>query len=66
MGVARALDVARTLHLAVEIVGSGHVVSQDPPAGPLSASGGATRLTLRFSDDAQRIASLHEIGDPAR
>jgi hypothetical protein len=48
MGVGRALETARVLHLPVEIAGSGRVVAQDPPAGPVA---GASRLVLRFSDE---------------
>jgi cell division protein FtsI (penicillin-binding protein 3) len=50
MGVGRALELARTLHVPVEIVGSGRVVAQDPPAGPAV---NANRLVLRFSDETQ-------------
>jgi cell division protein FtsI (penicillin-binding protein 3) len=50
MGVGRALELARTLHLPVDIVGSGRVVAQDPPAGPAV---NANRLVLRFSDETQ-------------
>ena len=48
MGVSRALDEARKLHLDLEIVGSGHVITQDPPAGPVVDPG---RIKLRFSDE---------------
>lgn len=55
MGVGRALDEARKLHLEVEIEGTGHVVAQEPPAGPTP---NASRVKLRFSDDARSI-SVH-------
>jgi cell division protein FtsI (penicillin-binding protein 3) len=53
MGVGRALDEARKLHLDVELVGSGHVIEQDPAPGPVSSIG---RMKLRFSDDARRLS----------
>lgn len=55
MGVGRALDEARKLHLEVEIEGTGHVVAQEPPAGPTP---NASRVKLRFADDARSI-SVH-------
>ena len=48
MGVSRALDEARKLHLDLDIVGSGHVITQDPPPGPTLDPG---RVKLRFSDE---------------
>ena len=54
MGVGRAIDEARKLHLDVEVVGTGHVIEQDPPAGPTTSAG---RVKLRFSDDARRISA---------
>jgi hypothetical protein len=51
MGVGRALDEARKLHLDVEVTGTGQVVEQDPPAGPTVQAG---RVKLRFSVDARR------------
>jgi cell division protein FtsI (penicillin-binding protein 3) len=56
MGVGHALDVARSLHLDIEIAGSGRVVDQDPAPGPTPA---ATRVTLTFSDGATRISAAH-------
>jgi cell division protein FtsI (penicillin-binding protein 3) len=53
MGVGRALDEARKLHLEVEVVGSGQVVEQDPAPGPTLQ---AERIKLRFSDDTRRIS----------
>lgn len=47
LGVARALDVAREAHLAVDISGSGRVVNQDPAPGSVPAP---VRITLKFSD----------------
>ena len=72
MGVGRALDLAREQHLAVEIAGTGRVISQDPPPGPRPAQ--PVHVKLQFSDDARRsfaprsltLASLHEIGEAAR
>jgi hypothetical protein len=46
MGVGRALDLARDQHLAIEIVGSGRVTSQDPPPGPAA---GPVHVKLQFS-----------------
>jgi len=56
MGVRRALDLARSLHLPVEVIGSGRVVVQDPPAGPAV---GANRLVLRFADEIAPISPPH-------
>jgi cell division protein FtsI (penicillin-binding protein 3) len=50
MGVGRALDVARSLDIAVDVIGSGRVVAQDPPPGPADT---LTHVTLHFSDDAR-------------
>lgn len=54
MGVGRALDEARKLRLEVELSGTGQVIAQEPPAGPVP---GAVRLKLQFSDDARRISA---------
>ena len=54
MGVGRALDEARKVHVEVEVSGTGHVIVQEPPPGPAA---GATRVKLRFSDDARRISA---------
>jgi len=47
LGVARALDMAREAHLAVDVIGSGRVVNQDPPPGSVPAP---VRISLTFSD----------------
>jgi cell division protein FtsI (penicillin-binding protein 3) len=52
MGVGKALDRARELHIPVEMIGTGRVIAQDPPAGPASSF---TKLTLRFSDETRDI-----------
>ncbi|MEO8553149.1 MAG: penicillin-binding transpeptidase domain-containing protein, partial [Kofleriaceae bacterium] len=52
MGVGKALDRARALHIPVEMIGSGRVIAQDPPAGPATSF---TRLTLRFSDETRGV-----------
>lgn len=52
LGVGKALDRARGLHLPVEVIGTGRVIAQDPPAGPGPSF---TRLTLRFSDETRGI-----------
>ncbi|MEO9157328.1 MAG: penicillin-binding transpeptidase domain-containing protein [Kofleriaceae bacterium] len=52
LGVGKALDRARELHLPVEVIGSGRVIAQDPPAGPATSF---TKLTLRFSDETRGI-----------
>jgi cell division protein FtsI (penicillin-binding protein 3) len=49
MGVSRALDEARKLHLDVEMTGTGQVVDQEVIAGG--------KIKLRFSDDARRISA---------
>ncbi|MBL9016504.1 MAG: PASTA domain-containing protein [Myxococcales bacterium] len=49
LGVARALDLAREAHLAVDVTGTGRVVAQDPPPGFVAAP---VRITLTFSDGA--------------
>jgi cell division protein FtsI (penicillin-binding protein 3) len=55
LGVSRALDLARKSHLPVDVSGSGHVITQDPPPGiALSAT---ARLTLHFSDEDGRVAT---------
>jgi cell division protein FtsI (penicillin-binding protein 3) len=54
MGVGRALDEARKLHLGVDVEGSGLVIEQEPPAGPTTT---ATRIKLRFSDDTRKISA---------
>ncbi|MDB4954813.1 MAG: Peptidoglycan glycosyltransferase [Myxococcales bacterium] len=56
MGVARALDLARSLHLDVEIHGGGRVLDQDPAPGQAVS---AARVTLEFSDGATRISAAH-------
>ena len=55
MGVGRALDEARKLHLDLEITGTGRAIEQDPAPGPTTKTG---RVKLRFSDDARSI-SVH-------
>jgi cell division protein FtsI (penicillin-binding protein 3) len=45
LGVGKALDLARMHHLAVDLAGSGRVISQDPAPG---AAG--SRVTLRFGE----------------
>jgi cell division protein FtsI (penicillin-binding protein 3) len=52
MGVGKALDRARELHIPVEMIGTGRVIAQDPPAGPASSF---TKLTLRFSDETRGV-----------
>ncbi len=52
LGVGKALDRARELHLPVEVIGTGRVIAQDPPAGPGASF---TKLTLRFSDETRGI-----------
>ena len=52
LGVGKALDRARELHIPVEVIGSGRVIAQDPPAGPATSF---TKLTLRFSDETRGI-----------
>jgi cell division protein FtsI (penicillin-binding protein 3) len=54
MGLSRALDEARKLHLDVEVAGSGIVIEQDPGAGPVV---NPTRLRLQFSDDIRRTSA---------
>jgi cell division protein FtsI (penicillin-binding protein 3) len=49
MGVSRALDEARKLHLEVEMSGTGQVVDQQVI--------GAGKIKLQFSDDARRISA---------
>ena len=49
MGVSRALDEARKIHLDIEMEGSGVVVSQET-IGP-------RRVKLHFSDDTRRISA---------
>jgi len=53
MGVGRALDEARKLHLDVDVVGTGQVIEQEPAPGPTTNAG---RVTLRFSDDTRKIS----------
>lgn len=55
MGVGRALDEARKLRLEVDVIGSGHVIEQDPPPGPASVI--PARIQLHFSDDTRRISA---------
>lgn len=52
MGVGKALDRARELHIPVDTIGTGRVIAQDPPAGPASSF---TKLTLRFSDETRGV-----------
>ncbi|MCX5745073.1 MAG: penicillin-binding transpeptidase domain-containing protein [Proteobacteria bacterium] len=47
LGYARALELARASNLAIDVEGSGRVISQDPPPGPAPIG---TRVKLRFSD----------------
>jgi cell division protein FtsI (penicillin-binding protein 3) len=54
MGVGRALDEARKLHLDLDIEGSGQVIAQDPPPGRGAA---VTRVKLTFSDDTRKISA---------
>lgn len=49
LGMSRALDVAREAHLAVDVKGTGRVVSQDPAPGFAVPP---VRITLTFSDGA--------------
>lgn len=49
LGVQRALDLARESHLAVDVKGTGRVVSQDPAPGFAATP---VRITLTFSDGA--------------
>jgi hypothetical protein len=46
MGMAHAIAVARSAHLAIEISGTGRVVEQRPAPGPSRA----TQVWLRLSD----------------
>lgn len=55
MGMQRALDVAATLHLPVNVIGSGRVTTQKPLPGPRD---GATELTLWFSDDGGKSLTM--------
>jgi len=52
MGVGKSLDRARELHIPVDMIGTGRVIAQDPPAGPASSF---TKLTLRFSDETRGV-----------
>jgi cell division protein FtsI (penicillin-binding protein 3) len=54
MGLGRALDEARKLHVDVDVDGTGQVIAQDPPPGNLA---GPVRVKLVFSDDARRISA---------
>jgi len=54
MGLGRALDEARKLHLDLDVEGTGQVITQDPPAG---TAGGQGRVKLVFSVDARRISA---------
>ena len=47
MGYAKAMEVARTHHLAVKSTGSGRVVEQTPAPGP---SDSLESITLRFEN----------------
>jgi cell division protein FtsI (penicillin-binding protein 3) len=53
MGVGRALDEARKVRLELDVIGTGQVISQEPPPGPVT---GATRVKLTFSDDVRRAS----------
>ncbi len=53
MGVGRAIDEARKLHLEVDVTGSGQEIAQEPAPGRTAT---ATRMKLTFSDDARRIS----------
>jgi cell division protein FtsI (penicillin-binding protein 3) len=48
LGVGRAIDLARKAKLAIDVVGSGRVVEQDPMPGLVAAP---VRVKLVFSDD---------------
>jgi cell division protein FtsI (penicillin-binding protein 3) len=51
LGLRRAIDLARTEHLELELSGSGRVIEQTPaPGSPLPADQRA-HVTLRFSDE---------------
>ena len=54
MGLGRALDEARKLHIDADVSGTGTVIAQDPPAGTIAAH---TRVKLVFSVDARRISA---------
>jgi cell division protein FtsI (penicillin-binding protein 3) len=54
MGVGRALDEARKIHLDVDVDGSGQVIAQDPPPGRISTP---TRVKLTFSVGGRRISA---------
>ncbi len=47
MGLARAIDLARSFRIPLDVSGSGLVIEQTPPPGPTAAP---VRVTLRFSD----------------
>jgi len=48
MGVARALELARVAKLPITTIGTGQVVEQEPPPGPIGDA--PATITLRFSD----------------
>ncbi len=54
MGLGRALDEARKLHIDIDVDGTGQVIAQDPPAG---AAPGPVRVKLVFSVDARQISA---------
>jgi hypothetical protein len=54
MGMGHALDVARSLHIAASVTGSGRVSEQDPAPGP-TADG--SRVTLQFSDGVKAVSN---------
>jgi len=54
LGVARALDLARSHQVAIDLAGSGEVVAQDPPPGLAPAT---TRIHLTLSDGKTPMAS---------
>ncbi len=54
MGLGRAMDEARKLHIDLDVEGTGQVIAQDPPAGIVSAP---SRVKLTFSDDARKISA---------
>jgi len=54
MGIGRALDEARKLHIDLDVEGTGQVIAQDPPPG---IAAGPTRVKLTFSVDARKISA---------
>jgi hypothetical protein len=47
MGLSRALDLARSARIPLDVSGSGRVIEQVPPPGRVAVP---VRVTLRFSD----------------